>query len=229
MLSNLLPTSLIKKDRMKRLFLVFSCIVLSSEFYSQDLPQELHEKYLIPEYAYGDVSISLSPNLLCNTPNGVQLAGGFKINAYVCKWISFDADVVAGRDYLHFGPGLIGIPLFLLAKSQGFTDFSYPEVLLELFIIALSAEHVSGHIPVNEIVDISPYFSLMRFQFSYDDNYNPYSEYAGDQVSWAIGLQVNKYFNRLYISPYAEINVGYTDHIPRYNIGIYCGYFFYSK
>lgn len=214
---------------MNRFLIVFSFIILSPAVFSQEKSPASNRKYTLPEYAFGDFSISASPNLLCNTPNGVQLAGGFKMNAYVCKWISFDADFVAGRDYFHFGPGIAGIPLFMLFVSGGIEEVSFGELLLEILIITLSAEHVAGHIPVKEVIDISPYVSLMRFKYSF--KYGEYTslEYAGNQVSYAAGIQVNKYFNRFYISPYAEVNVGYIDHIPRYNIGIYCGYYFYRK
>jgi hypothetical protein len=215
---------------MIRFLLVFSFIILSSGAFCQEKSPALSPKYTLPEYAFGDFSISASPNLLCNTPNGVQLAGGLKMNAYVCKWISFDADFVAGRDYFHFGPGIIGIPLFMLFLSGGGMEIdSFGLLLLEVFVIALSAEHVAGHIPVKDVIDISPYFSLLRFKYSYKyGEYNSFN-YAGDQVSYAIGIQVNKYFNRFYISPYAEVCVGYEDHIPGYNIGIYCGYSFFGR
>ena len=215
---------------MKRYFLLLSFILISSYISCQDKPLVPARKYTLPEYAFGDFSLSVSPNLLCNTPNGVQLAGGFKTNTYVCRWLSFEADLVAGRDYFHFGPGIAGLPLFMLLISGGGFEFdSFGEMLLEIFIIALSAEHVAGHIPVKEVADISPYLSLFRYKYSY--KYGDYYavEYSGEQPSCAVGIQVNKYFNRFYISPYAEVNVGYNDHIPRYNIGIYCGYFFYGK
>jgi hypothetical protein len=214
---------------MNRFLIVFSFIILSPGVFSQEMYPAQNRKYTLPEYAFGDFSISVSPNLLCNTPNGMQLAGGLKMNAYICKWISFDADFVAGRDYFHFGPGIAGIPLFMLFLSGGIQENISGLLLLEVFIIALSAEHVAGHIPIKEIIDFSPYVSLLRFKYSYKyGEYNSF-DYAGDQVSYAIGIQLNKYFNRFYISPYAEVNAGYEDRIPGYNIGIYCGFYFYGK
>jgi hypothetical protein len=212
---------------MNRFLLIFSFILIPLVIFPQESPLVVHKKHYIPEYAFGDFSISAAPNLLCNTPNGVQLAGGLKMNYYVCSWLSFDADFVAGRDYFHFGPGIAGIPLFMLMVSgDGIDADSFGLLLLEVFIIALSAEHVAGHIPVMEVIDISPYISLLRFKYSY--KYGDYNavDYSGEQASYAVGVQVNKYYNRFYISPYAEVNVGYSDHIPRYNIGIYCGFYF---
>ena len=214
---------------MNRSIIILSFIILSLAVFAQENPPSRHDKYLIPEYAFGDFSISVSPNLLCNTPNGVQLAGGFKMNAYICSWLSFDADFVAGRDYFHFGPGIVGIPLYMLNASQGIEFNSFGVLLLEVIIIALSAEHVAGHIPVKEVLDISPYISLLRFRYSYEYGEYQSIDYEGQQVSFVIGTQVNKYFGRFYISPYAEVDVGYADHIPRYNIGIYCGYYFYGR
>jgi hypothetical protein len=215
---------------MNRFLLIFSLILISPVVFPQEKDPVVHEIYYIPEYAFGDFSISASPTILCNTPNGLQLAGGLKMNAYVCRWLSFDADFVAGRDYFHFGPGIAGIPLFMLLTSGGGLEFnSFGEMLLEILIIALSAEHVAGHIPVKEVIDISPYISLLRFKYSYKTmDYNAMG-YSGEQASGALGVQVNKYYNRFYLSPYAEINVGYNDHIPRYNIGIYFGYYFPGK
>jgi hypothetical protein len=211
---------------MNRFILIFLLILISSVALPQEKSPAPIRKYYLPEYAFGDFSISAAPNLLCNTPNGVQLAGGLKMNVYVCKWLSFDADFVAGRDYFHFGPGIAGIPLFMLFMSNGFETNSIGLLLLEGLIIALSAEHVAGHIPVKEIVDISPYISLLRFKYSFKyGEYNSYA-YAGGQMGCAAGIQVNKYFNRFYISPYIEVSIGYEDCIPVYNVGIYCGYIF---
>ena len=214
---------------MFRILIVLLCVILFSTAICQENPVEVPVKYPMPEYSFGDFSLSLSPNLLCNTPNGVQLAGGFKMNAYVCKWLSFETDVVAGREYFHFGFGIVGIPIFLLFLSQGTQAETFGTLLLEILLVTLSAEHVAGHIPVKNAIDISPYISLLRLKYSY--KYGEYDsfDYAGDQACGAIGLQLNKYFNRFYISPYAEVNLGYEDHIPGVNIGIYCGFYFYGK
>jgi len=224
----LLQASLIP-NWMNRIFTVFSCIVLSTTVFCQETPAGLPVKYPVPEYVFGDFSLSLSPNLLCNTPNETQLAGGLKMNAYVCRWLSFETDFVAGRDYYHFGPGIAGIPIFLLFLSTGTEFDSFGAMLLEIFIVALSAEHVAGHILVKQAIDISPYISLLRFKHAFKYGQFESFDYAGDQVSGAFGIQVNKYFNRFYISPYAEVNVGYKDHIPGVNIGINCGYYFYGR
>jgi len=48
-------------------------------------------------------------------------------------------------------------------------------------------------------------------------------------MSFASGVQLNKYFGRFVLSPYAEYNIGYRNHIPGYNIGVYCGVHFLHK
>ena len=95
--------------------------------------------------------------------------------------------------------------------------------------MVLSAEHVAYHIPVNSTLDISPFMSLLRYKVSY--KYGDYSntKYAGEQFSFALGLEINKYLNRFQLSPYVEYNVGYADHISGFNTGVYCGYYFLRK
>ena len=92
--------------------------------------------------------------------------------------------------------------------------------------MVLSAEHIAYHIPVKSILDISPYTSLLRYKSSYRycDYTNP--KYAGEQFSFALGVEINRYFNKFQFSPYVEYNVGYADHISGFNAGVYCGYYF---
>jgi hypothetical protein len=53
--------------------------------------------------------------------------------------------------------------------------------------------------------------------------------FVSEQFSFASGLQINKYFGRFVLSPYAEYNIGYEDHISGFNIGVYCGIYFPGK
>jgi hypothetical protein len=216
--------------KMNRSIIIFYFIFITSTIFCQQEPVVPYRKYSTPEHAFGDFSISGSPNILTNTPNDVQFAGGLKISAFVCKRISFDTDLVIGRDYFHAGPGIIGIPLWLLVLGNGIEAESIGEFLLYGVFIALSAEHISYHIPVTEMIDISPYVSLLRYKYSYKYGYyyqDPH--FAGQQFSYAVGVQMNKYYNRFVFSPYAEINVGYSDRVPGYNVGIYCGYYFMGR
>jgi len=214
------------------LFQVCSCLSTFSqlEYYKPDTNRNCHKA--------GEMILSASPNVLLKTPNGVQFAGGLKFQIFLGKRFSVDADMVFGRDYFHAGPGTIGLPLCLLAggsffKNQEFSfgdgEGSFTDFLFSAAIIALSFEHVSYHIPVYKNLDISPYLSLLRYKYAYEYRNYSDSEFIGEQLSFASGVQINKYFGRFVLSPYAEYNIGYSDHISGCNIGLYCGIYFPNK
>jgi hypothetical protein len=182
-----------------------------------------------------ELTFSASPTLVMNTPNGTQLVGGVKLGLFLGKRFSVDADLVIGRDYVHTGLGLIGLPLYLIASASdpqmgelfsGSDESSLTTFLLSVAVVALSFEHVSYHIPLNENVEISPYVSLLRYKYAYlRSNYSDVN-FISEQFSFASGLQINNYFGRFVLSPYAEYNIGYKDHISGCNIGVYCGIYF---
>jgi hypothetical protein len=209
------------------LSLVSTCYLTYSqfEFYDADATRNQHRA--------GDFVISGSPNLLFNTPNGTQFAGGLKIKAFISKRISVESDIVFGRDYVHAGPGLIGIPVGLLTFGYGSGDGegaqSLEEFLFYLGAIVLSFEHMAYNIPLQKNVDIAPYISLLRFKSAYEYGNDTNPAFAGEQVSFAAGIEVEKYFGRFVLSPYAEFNVGYTDHLAGYNVGVYFGILFPVK
>ena len=190
----------------------------------------------------GATIISASPNLLLYTPNGTQIAGGIKIQLFLDKRFSFDADLVFSRDYIHY-PGTIGIPLFIIGSiimnaEGGWIDNMgvigtgiFGSIGYTFFFIGFlgSLEHFSYHIPVKNNLDISPYLCLFRHKYSYEfDNYSD-PDFTGEQYCFASGVQINKYIGRFVLSPYTEYNIGYKDHISGLNIGIYCGILFPSK
>lgn len=182
---------------------------------------------------YQDVTLSLSPDLLFNTPNGTQFTGGLRMRFFAGRYVSFDADIVFGRDYFHAGPGLIGVPVWMLiSRPQGisYDDSEHPlsDFLFTLAALALAAEHTSFHIPAGSATDISPYLSALRYRVSYPIGVYNDPRYAGEQLSFALGLEVNKYFNRFSVASYAEWNIGYKDHLSGINLGIWLGYNFYS-
>lgn len=209
------------------LFMFCSCIVAYSQFeyYKPDTTFNRHKA--------GDFAVSLSPNVLLRTPNGVQIAGGVKVQVFISKRFSLDGDLVFSRDYIHAGTGLIGIPLGILALSSWTTsetlNDSFTGLVVGVVGIVLGFEHISYHIPVNNNLDIAPYVSFLRFKSAYQyDNYSD-TTYIAEQMSFASGIQINKYFGRFILAPYAEYNIGYQDHIPGYNFGIYFGYYFKSR
>jgi hypothetical protein len=214
------------------LFLSFFCLKTYSqvENYNPDNNIILHRA--------GEVILSGSPNILLRTPNGIQIAGGIKLQLFLSKRLSLDADMVLGRDYFHAGPGLIGLPLCLivsggLSRNQEFSLFDegggLSDFLFTIAVIALSFEHISYHIPVKNNLDVSPYLSLLRYKYAYEHGNYSDPDFMGEQLSFATGIQINKYFGRFVLSPYAEYNIGYRNHNPGYNLGIYCGVYFMKK
>lgn len=154
-----------------------SCLVTYSQFeyYKPDTTRNRHRP--------GELIVSASPNILLKTPNGVQMAGGIKIQVFLGKRFSLDADLVFGRDYVHSGPGLIGLPLCLIASGSIFKneevsfwndEGSLTDFLFSVAVIALSFEHISYHIPMKNNLDISPYLSLLRYKYAYE--YGNYSD-----------------------------------------------------
>jgi hypothetical protein len=210
------------------LFVQCFCLVTYSQFeyYRPDTTKKFHRG--------GELIFSASPNLFFKTPNGMQMTGGVKVQIFLGKRISLDADLVFGRDYFHAGPGVIGLPLLLIASGNIFNDegFSFDgngsltDFFISVAVIALSFEHISYHIPLKNETEISPYISLLRYKYAYKYGIYSDSKFTGEQMSFATGVQINKYFGRFVLSPYAEYNIGYRNHIPGYNIGVYCGIYF---
>lgn len=215
---------------MKKNLFVFIFLLLALSSFCQELKTKdsLQLNYIL--HSPGDVSIAGSPNILFGTPNGTQFVGGIKLRMFLSKRISFDTDIVFGRDYIHAGPGIIGLPVWLLfSRPQGLNsdnDEPFSDLLFYVAAMVLSAEHIAYHIPMKSELDISPYMSLLRYKSSY--KYGEYTNpnYAGEQFSFALGLEINRYFNKFQLSPYVEYNVGYADHISGFNAGVYCGYYF---
>jgi hypothetical protein len=183
----------------------------------------------IINHSLGQSILSFSPTILLNTPNGVQLAGGIKFQLFLGKRLSIDADLVIGKDYFHLGPGIIGVPIGLWGLSLDNEDAPIRDFLFSVAAIALSFEHLSYHIPVNTDLDISPYVSLLRYKSSYEHNNLSDPDFIGEQLSFASGVQINKYYGKFVFSPYCEYNVGYKDLDSRFNMGIYLGIYFIGK
>lgn len=173
-------------------------------------------------HSSGNASVFISPNILFNTQNGTQFAGGLKLRMYIGKRFSFDSDLVLGYDYAHFGVGLIGLPiwyLFFRDKLIASEHQTISEVLVIGVVMLISAEHTAYHIPLKNNTDLSPYISVLRLKKSYN------TDLVGDQAAFAFGFEVNKYFKRFILSPYAEYNFGYSDHRSGFYTGVYFGYY----
>ena len=193
----------------------------------------MHPKKKITDDAYhsaGDFSISGSPSVLFNTPNGTQFAGGAKMRIFVGKRLSFDTDIVFSKDYFHAGMGLIGIPLALLCFGTTSDDeSSFSTLLGGIVAIAISLEHTAYHIPISLESDLSPYVSLLRYKFAYEHGVYNDPNVVNEQFSCAAGVELNRYYSRFILAPYFEFNIGYRDHLPAFNAGVYLGYYFPVK
>lgn len=213
-------TSMIKRFFLTTLNILYFSIIAYSQFeyYKPDTKIINHHK--------GERSFSVSPNILINTPNGRQFAGGLKTRFFLSNRISLDADLVIGRKYVHSGPGIFAVPFLLFQPNALNSDYEFDSIgdfLLFLGFFTLSFEHIAYHIPAGQTADISPYVSLLRVR-SAGSNEFPTSENPGTaHLSFATGIELNKYFGRFVLSPYAEYNIGYKDHISGINLGISCG------
>lgn len=203
------------------------------EYYGKKDSSVERKREVISRHLPGDMNLSLFPAAIANSENGVTIGGGMKLQIFLGKRLSVDGDLVIGRDYIHTGPGLIAIPFWLLTLSGtpvesgdggGFSGF-----LLVVAATILSVEHISYHIPIQKDIEIAPYVSLLRFRFINTPETTNNPNASKGPVAFATGLQLNKYYGRFFISPYAEYNVGYTDHISGFNVGIGAGYSFLSK
>jgi hypothetical protein len=216
-------------DTMKKLTFVIIFMTVFLNSFSQLEYAVNKQPSSIPVHVLGDLSFSGSGSVLLHTPNGVQLAGGFKMRLFMGKRISFDTDILFGRDYIHAGPGLFGIPVWILFLGGTSDETTFSEELFYYAVMALSAEHISYHIPCKNNLDISPYISLLRYKSAYEFEKSPDRVITEEQLSFAVGLEINKYYKRFVLSPYIEYNIGYTDHIPGINAGVYCGIYFPNK
>jgi hypothetical protein len=216
---------------MNKLFFTLSIFLISEILLAQQ--QEEHV-VLNPGHTVHfkkDVSISASPGLLFNTPNGDLFAGGLKIRAFVGNRFSFDSDIMFGRDFMQLCPGIIGIPAILLGYQLGFgfEEGDFAEFLIMGALMLMSAEHFAYHIPVRGKTDISPYVSLLRFrQFTNI----PDSEIPDDingGLCFATGLEVNKYFGNFILSPYADYSIGYAGTFRGFTCGLNLGYYIPNK
>jgi hypothetical protein len=183
-------------------------------------------------HSSGQSILSFTPTVLINTPNGVQLAAGAKYQLFISRRFSLDADVVFSKDYAHLSPAAIGVPFALLYFSSDEPVYDKESLflfLISIAAIAVSVEHISYHIPVTQDLDISPFFSLLRYKYAYDYEKALNPDFVTDQLSFAAGLQINRYFGRFVFSPYTEYNVGYKDGLSGINAGIYFGIYFYGR
>lgn len=175
-------------------------------------------------HGYRDFSISLSPDLIFDTPYGTLFAGGLKMRFFVGKRFSFDSELLVGKNFTQFGPGLIGIPIWLLAfKGNNDNDYNLSDLAVMAVLVLLSTEHFAYHVPLNNSTDLSTYVSLLRLETTYRRGKLSTPDPNEFQAAFGVGLELNKYFKHFLISPYIEYNRAYSSHAPGFNAGVYFG------
>ena len=179
-----------------------------------------------PIHSPGDASISLSGNVVSNAHLGSRLVGGFKMRMFVGNRLSLDADLLIRNGYVHFGPGLLGLPLWLLdaeSGSSGDEGDSFRLFLLKMATGALSAEHIAYHFPIRNTIDVSPFVSALRL-----------TQLEGNTLhaAFVAGVEVNRYVRRFVLSPYVEYSIAYGGDFRGFNVGMNIGYYipkFYQR
>jgi hypothetical protein len=217
---------------MKKSLMTLVMFLYSFSLFCQTNNEEQPQPSGYSTHSKGDVSISLSGNRLMNDPYESLYAGGFKMRMFVSNRLSFDADLVIGKDYFHLGPGLIGLPLWILGNGLGISsdeDQTFTEFLILITLMGLSAEHIAYHIPLKNTTDISPFVSFLRFNEIdiYDPNTKTEEYYS--HTCFVAGVEVNKYFKRFVLSPYIEYNIAYSGDFHGFNFGLNFGYYFPKK
>jgi hypothetical protein len=218
-----------------KLLLIIIVTLISNEAWSQfdyyvpkDSIRNRVEVY--NKHFFGEKNFSVSPNVLASHDIGIIPAGGIKFQVFLSERISLDADLVIGNGYMHGGPGVIAIPFWLLFFNQSGFEFDGDGGLTEFLVMLaagiLSFEHVSYHIPLKNKWDLSPYVSLLRCR---QVTPSGDADFEGIQLSFATGIQMDKYLGRFFISPYADYSIGYHDHISGFNAGIGVGISFPIK
>ena len=214
-------------------FILLSCIITAQEINSTNKPDDLTSGIV---HGAGDITISASPNLVSNFSYETLFAGGIKLSVFMGKRFSFDSDIVFGKDYVHFGPGIIGLPLFLIFFAPGEATFdsdegdtSFGSFMAKIVLMVCSAEHFAYHIPLNNNLEIAPYTSLLRFKqlSNVEGSINP--DEIESAICFAIGAEMNTYFKNFVLSPYIDYNNAYNGSLHGLNLGVYLGYNFARK
>jgi len=203
-------------------FLLFFILILL-QLKSQDL---VYEGKDIPfTYSPRDFILELSPNYVYREDVFPSITGSINMQYFVARNVSINGNLSVGQDYIHFGPGLLGIPLMSLGGFRNWLEID--EFLMLLIIMVGSFENTSFHFPVGSNLDISPYFSLLRFQYLYEP---PTSRYNDFSLSFALGSRLNIFFSDHWmISPYLEYTRTYLSGLDGLQGGIYIGYYFRSR
>jgi hypothetical protein len=214
---------------MKKILIVFILFAISEYLPGQTDSNVVFLSGNRTDHIYKDAGFALAPVLRYNSSEGTSIAGSFKMRMFLGKRFSFDSDITLGKDFVTFGPGLLGIPFWLLGfPSESGDGYRFGELLIIGAMVLLTAEHTAYHIPLKNYTDLSPYISLLRLQAAMNDNPdNPYS--GSDKICYAFGLELNKYFNKFVFSPYVEYNQAYGSSYGHIFAGAYFGLYIFKK
>lgn len=222
---------------MKKLYLIFWMCLFSLKFFGQSSEGVNTSAFNTTKHSFGDASVSLiCPNVFFDSKQGTFFGGGLKLRMFVGKRLSFDSDLVLGRDYTHFGPGIIGLPLWYIAISSGFNsqhdDGQTQSLAGFLFmgaVMVLSAEHFAYHIPVGVTTEISPYVSLLRFK-QLKQLIAPKNDSSNDAfANCALGVEINQTIGRFIFSPYLDYEMAYSGISRGMSLGFSFGYYFHAR
>ena len=90
----------------------------------------------------------------------------------------------------------------------------------------IALEHLAYHFPVKNFIDISPFISALRCKLL--KTYNEELPLCKNDLppAFAVGVELNKYFGKFFISPYAEYSMTYDGKVKGFTFGLNAGYYF---
>ncbi|KPK85883.1 MAG: hypothetical protein AMS27_06405 [Bacteroides sp. SM23_62_1] len=205
--------------------LIFSFFLVLSNIYldAQDMVYE-GKKLSLP-YSPRDFILGLAPNYVYREDAFPRITGSLNMQYFIARNVSINGNISLGQDYAHFGPGILGVPWMALGTFQ--TWFSSDDFLMLFLIMAGSFENTSFHFPVGNNLDLSPYFSLLRFQYLYEPPVSRFNDFSG---GLALGSKLNIILSDHWIiAPYIEYTRTYISGHDGIQGGFYAGYYFKSK
>ena len=214
--------------------LVLTCVILQSQAQN---PFTHRYRSL---YEPGNFSLGIGPVLLVNTGAGAPYAGTLTMQYFLGSRFCLKSDLVIGENYVHMGPGLLGIPLWMLFNSGSPSEHYFYSVtdlrdlLFEVvsFVVftTLSFEQMSYHIPITAKSDISPSLSLLRLTIQASEgNRLMLDDEGGSHIGGAVGCRYNHYLGQVIFSPYAEYAMFYDNDVYNFNLGVTVAYLFQPR
>ncbi len=219
----------------KILYLVLIVIGISSTVFAQDdiFRSDSYGQNML--HRKRDFSIFLSTAYLsANNPYNPTLSGGLKMRMFVGERFSFDSGFMIGQDHSQWGIGTLGLPIWMLgmgilADEEDDIGAEFGKLLFFGVVMLLSAEHIAYHIPMQDRIEFSPYVSLLRMkQFTIVESPEHPDGYVG-ATCFALGAELNTYFNKFIVSPYVDYSIGYSGDFRGFAIGVNVGYYFPTK